>query len=286
MLDRFEIHPDYRHALEQAGLADFETIMACQHVQWVGRHSRRDVVRLGIQVGDERRQIYLKRDYRPRFKDLFAGLLNGWGWATKALWEWRAIHALRAAGIGCAEPIGMGQRGLVRPRGFLILAEFPDAIPLGEALNSASLADRRLLIAALAGEVARLHDAGFDQPDLYAKHVWVARREGDWQILLLDFQRTRHRRFVDWRHRLRDLAALNSTLANDVASTRDRLRFLRRYLQLAGRPARLGRIAARLARRTQRLIDLPVIARRRAFSPLTDQRRELGTLATDADTQS
>jgi hypothetical protein len=58
-------------------------------------------------------------------------------------------------------------------------------------------------------------------------------------VVLIDWQRTRRHRRVRWPVRLRELAALNVTVADELASARDRLRCLRAYLTsaLGGRPS-------------------------------------------------
>jgi hypothetical protein len=78
--------------------------------------------------------------------------------------------------------------------------------------------------------VARIHSAGFDQPDLYAKHILV-RSTGDGpRFCFLDWQRSRPRRTVSWQRRLQDLAALDASVAETLASDRLRLTFLAAYL--------------------------------------------------------
>ena len=75
--------------------------------------------------------------------------------------------------------------------------------------------------------VAKVHDAGFDHPDLYAKHVLVDRHSGE--IVLLDWQRSRQHRFIAPDRAARDLAALNATLLPPLVGNRERLLFLQAY---------------------------------------------------------
>ena len=53
-------------------------------------------------------------------------------------------------------------------------------------------AERRRFARRLGRELARLHAAGFDHPDLYSKHVLVGPADG--RITLVDWQRSRRRR--------------------------------------------------------------------------------------------
>ena len=120
-----------------------------------------------------------------------------------------------------------------------------------------------------------MHDAGFDHPDLYSKHVLVSSLDG--RISFLDWQRSHVRRFVDWKSRWRDLAALDATLAEELATPRERLACLCAYLRstLAIRVPRffLVRSIRRIETQSQRL------KRRRRI-------RELGQLPLAVGTQN
>ena len=82
--------------------------------------------------------------------------------------------------------------------------------------------------------MAKIHDVGFDHPDLYSKHVLV--HPSTFDIRILDWQRSRRYRRVTDRVRWRDLAALNATVAGDLATTLDRHIALRAYLRRVGAP--------------------------------------------------
>jgi tRNA A-37 threonylcarbamoyl transferase component Bud32 len=95
-----------------------------------------------------------------------------------------------------------------------------------------SVRARRRFARRLGEALAHLHAAGFDQPDLYSKHVLVQPQTGE--ICFLDWQRSLRRRQVSHRHRWHDLAALDATLADDLATSRDRLACLQAYCSYRG----------------------------------------------------
>ena len=87
---------------------------------------------------------------------------------------------------------------------------------------------------ALGREIARLHAAGFRQPDLYSNHVHVAGEPGDFRFAFLDLQRTVQGRQVRLRRRVLDLAALWATLPPRLAGQRDVEVFFDAYLADSG----------------------------------------------------
>src|SRR5262249_46937885 len=99
---------------------------------------------------------------------------------------------------------------------------------------------------------------GFGHPDLYSKHLLVEPRCET--ICVLDWQRSRLRRFVGWRQRWLDLAALDATLADNLVTPRERLRCLRAYLQRCSR--RPGESPVRLRQAVFRILSLEKRLRR------------------------
>src|SRR5205807_933169 len=107
----------------------------------------------------------------------------------------------------------------------------------------------RALAARLCEALAAVHAAGVTHPDLYAKHVLV----GAAGVCFLDWARARRRWVLGWERRWRDLAALDATLADDLASPRERLACLRAYLRRqVGRRVPGLAVAARAVRRHAR----------------------------------
>jgi tRNA A-37 threonylcarbamoyl transferase component Bud32 len=139
-----------------------------------------------------------------------------------------------------------------------------------------SLEMRKTLADVLGRELAKMHDAGFDHPDLFAKHILVSEDLG---ICILDWQRARWRKSVPWRLRMRDLALLDATLHDGLASDRLRLRCMRAYLRATAskevpplvRIARRVRDESARLRREQNLREigqLPIDAKEQQFVPM------------------
>jgi hypothetical protein len=226
-----EIQPQYRDFLKQLGLKNPEDFLNLPSVI-VSGHPDRNVARVKIGSGKSSVGAYLKREHRLPWRDRLANAWAGFGWCSKSYREALMLRAMRHEGVSCPEFLAVGEDG--RGRAFLLVREVPESVDLRTYLRegSFSVPTARGQFARKLGEaLARLHDAGFDHPDLYSKHVLVNSRQSG--VSLLDCQRTRRRQPLTWHTRWHDLAALDATLTDDLAGPRDRLRCLRSYLKAA-----------------------------------------------------
>jgi tRNA A-37 threonylcarbamoyl transferase component Bud32 len=227
-----EIAPRYRAALARRGLSSAHTFLDWPGVVLSG-HPSRHVLRVEADADC----FILKKEHRVPWRDRLAGVLAGFGWSSKSVREARLLDKLHAAGVPCPEVVAVGEHG---SQAFLLLGEQHGMRDLRTYLAGAiDAAERRALAAALGAELARVHAAGFDQPDLYAKHILVRPGPSGFDLCFLDWQRSQLRRTVSWPRRLRDLAALDASLAERLASDRLRLVCLRAYMRgIASPPLR------------------------------------------------
>lgn len=243
------LNPDYEEFLCRQGLTDFASVQALPAMIVCG-HPDRHVAQVTLGQGTTAIRAFLKREHRVRWRDRLANAWAGFGFVSKSYREALLLSRLRQAGIGCPEVLAAGEDP--RGRAFVLLRELTGTQDLRFFLRDrlTSAQQRRRFAYHLGRGLARLHDAGFDQPDLYSKHVLV--RPDDQEISFLDWQRSRYRRRVSWCRRCRDLAALDATLAEDLATSRDRLACLRAYLRTSGHTRK---VVLQIRRHSQRLLQ-------------------------------
>lgn len=191
-------------------------------------------------------RFYLKKEFAVRWHDRFRNAWHGFGWCATAVREAATLRAVRDAGIGCPEVAAFGEDSR---RAFVLTCDESAMTELRMMLPTLSDVDRNRLADSLGRELAKMHDAGFDHPDLFAKHILAAPDGDTYRLCILDWQRSRRRKAVSWRLRCHDLAVLDATLHESLASDRLRLRFLRSYLHATGQAAPpLGRLANQIRR--------------------------------------
>lgn len=174
--------------------------------------------------------------------------------ATRAL---RGAALLRAAGFSCPRPLLATERrqfGAVRAS-YL----FCEALGGAETMSAVALrggrpnfVHRRRVLAAVAREVRRLHDAGLFTCDMQETNLMLEEGDGGLEIYFVDLEDFRRPLWLSRRHRLLNLVHLDRSIGRFLRPAQ-RLRFL--YVYLGGRPPRreARRIVGRLLKIRQRL---------------------------------
>ena len=235
-----EVHPDF--AVRLAGATATELLELPGEV--VSGHPDRHVVRVELPGWD--RALYLKRQHRVTWRERLRQWRDGFGWRSRCGREVELLKQLDTAGLPSPRWVAHGEDG--SGRAFLLVEELTDHVELrslarGFAACGVAAAAATPQAANLGRAVAALHDAGFDTPDLTAKHVFVDPAGG---VTLIDWQSARRLRVVPAAARVRALAALHASLADHLATPRQRLDFLRAYRRASGLPIR-ARAVERLA---------------------------------------
>jgi tRNA A-37 threonylcarbamoyl transferase component Bud32 len=243
------VSPAYRDVLARQGLASAEDFLHLAGVIYSG-HPDRHVILVTLGDGPEALPVFLKKEHRVPWRDRLANAWAGSGLVSQSWREFQLLQTLRDAGIGCPEPLAVGEAD---GRAFLLLRAVEGSQDLRTFLHEHAGQPRlrRMVARQLGQAVARIHRAGFNHPDVFSKHVlahWDHAR-GMAEFHFLDWQRSRCRRRLSWARRWRDLAALDATLASDLASAGDRLACLEAYLGSCGKAGGSLRRAVRGVRR-------------------------------------
>lgn len=214
------INPRFCDRIAALGLTTVNHFLSLQGLIISG-HTDRHVVR--VTLGGQ--TAYLKREHRVRLGDRLGSTLAGFGWVSMSLREAELLTELRRAGLGAPDWIAAGEDD--RGRAFVLVEELPEVVDLREMIDQLSAGDRRRLAQSLGRALAAYHEAGFDQPDLYAKHILV--HPHTLAIHLIDWQRSRRSGRITARRVVRDLAALDATLPAETVTDRERVACLRAY---------------------------------------------------------
>lgn len=231
------VHPRYRSWLARCGLTTSQAMLALPG-EIVSGHPNRHVMQVTVKSASGTRSLFLKREHAVGWRVRRKNRLADYGRVSRSEREAKVLERLEAAGLPGPHWVAYGEDGA--GRAFLLVDELTGYRELREMLSDTALSpvDRRTLATRLGEALADLHAAGFDTPDLAAKHVFV--RPGSFSVTLLDWQSSgAGGKPAD------ALAALHASLAEWLATPRERLRALRAYRRRLGASAPRFSLAAR-----------------------------------------
>jgi len=261
-----EVHPKYREAFAAARLMTAETLLTLPG-EVVSGHPDRHVMRVELPNG---KIGYLKRQHRVSRFERLKQKLAGFGWSSRCIREAKVLKQLEREGLPGPQWIAFGEDG--DGRSFLLVEELSDSLELRPFLNDSalSLVERNRLAEKIGQSIAELHAAGFSTPDLSAKHVLVD--PATFAITLIDWQNARHR---EGEAPAEPLAALHASLAESLASPRERLRMLWAYSRVCSRSGmklpRFSQLVRSLRTESERIANRRSIRDQREGTPV-DQR--------------
>lgn len=178
-----------------------------------------------------------KAGARRRLADAFRG--------SPARRAWTAGRRLIASGIGAALPLAfLEQRALGAPmRSLLVSLDLRDVPTAADRLRDPE--KREATLSALADLAVALHRSGAIHGDLRAQHVHL-----DTRPRLIDLESVRfHARLSD-AQRINDLAQLNASIADDLASEPERRAAFDRYASALPFDADDADVLAQIERRS------------------------------------
>lgn len=204
----------------------------------------------------------------PRWR-WWLGLSGAKAYGQEALNEWRKIQELHRLGFRTARPIAAGwkwARSSGAIRSFVMTAEIGDATPGVDYWRTSTHLQRRRLIERIAGFARQFHQAGFIHKDFYLSHLFVAERNGELDLTLIDLQRVLGPSSFRARWLCKDIGSMMFSLERAGANRISALRLFTLY-RGAGRSSKTDkrflrhalRRVAWLHRRTARVASRAVL---------------------------
>ena len=220
------VHPRYRAWLKKCGVEHAEDLFRLPG-EIVCGHPDRHVAKVSLGRGHSQRFAYLKREHQVSWRTRIRNKLAGFGPVSRAEREAATLRTLEGAGLPGPQWLAYGEDACGRAA--LLVDELVGAVELREFLaeKPLSAADRCWLAEKAGRALAELHEAGFSTPELAAKHLFI--HPDTLAVTLLDWQSAPLPRPLTSAERVRQLANLTASLAENLAGPRERLRFLWAY---------------------------------------------------------
>jgi heptose I phosphotransferase len=230
--DQYFVEPEYQSILAANHLANANDLLSLIGGTVVRAMPGRTTRRIELNLPDgSKLASYLKcYEYELSWLQRWLGLTNGAENGLESLNEWRQILALRKLGFRTAAPIAAGWEQVGNKiRSFVMTAEIIGAVSGYEFWAASNDFKRRNFIPRLADLARRFHQAGFIHKDFYLGHIFVAERNDELELTLIDLQRVMGPRKFRARWLLKDFGSMLFALQKAGAKRAGQLRFFKLY---------------------------------------------------------
>jgi len=231
---QYFVQPEYESLLLANHLENAGDLLALAGGTVVRLMPGRITRRIELNRPDGSKQsAYLKcYEYKLSWPQRWLGLASGAENGLESLNEWRQILVLHNLGFRTAAPIAAGwqQTGKAGTiRSFVMTAEISGAVSGYDFWAASNVSQRRAFIPQLADLARRFHEAGFIHRDFYLGHIFVAERQNELELTLIDLQRVMGPCHFRTRWLLKDFGSMLFALEKAGAKRAGLLRFFKLY---------------------------------------------------------
>lgn len=235
---KVEFAKDWAQVFDKAGLESLEDFFEFSAGQTINKNKKREVIAMTLPAAGGEKELFMKRFFKPHFKDMLFTIRNFGSLCSQAACEWKNAELLLRHGIATYHPVCYGQQmhlGLEKKS--FIITEKIKGLPLTDfvAANWLNLAqsEKEKIITAIAKFIRKIHNARISLPDLYLWHIFMTKTPSADDITEDDFaviDLHRMRINVSNRNaRIRDLGALNFSMSEKYFDDNLREFFLNAY---------------------------------------------------------
>lgn len=192
---------EYKDIFSDNGLSDFEDFMHYQKGEIVNKNTKRDVLQFSLETDSGEKTFFMKRFYKPHFKDmLFTWRVFGKP-CSQALCEWNNADILLENEIDTYKPVCFGEHKIcVIERESFLVTEKLDGVCLTDFISKhwdkMNDAQKENILTAAAQTSANIHNSGINFPDLYIWHFFITptktTESEDYKLAVIDLHRMEH----------------------------------------------------------------------------------------------
>lgn len=235
-MEKIEFSKDWANLFSQNGLRTVDDFFEFNKGEIINRNSKRNVMTFELEDDNGKERFFMKRFYKPHFKDMLASFMNFKKICSQACTEFNNVQKLSEIAIPSYEPVCFGRvmQGPIEKRSVFITRELPGVCLtdyLAEKWNTFTRPEKETLLTEMVALMVRAHKAKLSLPDIYVWHYWVMADQPNFSLGKIDLHMTKHNASVN--DQIRDLGALHFSMNNNYFTEEDREFVLDKYFELS-----------------------------------------------------
>ncbi|MHC4076081.1 MAG: lipopolysaccharide kinase InaA family protein [Planctomycetota bacterium] len=259
-MKKITFEDNWQQFFAEFGLKTFDDFFEYSDAKTINKNNKRDVSILTLGSSFAGRFFFMKRFYKPHYKDVIAAWCGfGWG-SSQAFLEWQNARLLLQNGINTYKPVLFGED---MKCGFekrsILVTEKLNAQPMTEFVaenwRQFSSEEKEKLVTDLGGFVRRIHEAKISLPDLYLWHIFITQvSDKSCEFSVIDLHRMK-RNVSDRNCQLRNLGRLDHSMTDKYFDEKMRQLLIKSYAgsnwpgSLAVLGAKVGKFSRAVSRK-------------------------------------
>ncbi len=185
-----------------------------------GGNSRRNVVSFSLGPDSQKKTFFIKRFFRPHFKDVLFARRNVGESCSQGRYESESARFLLGNDIESYRPVCYGEEKKwgIETKSFVVTEELASACLsdfVRENWHTLERPQQEKIVAGLGAFVRRIHVLNVSLPDLYVYHIYITESAaGDYQFAVIDLHRM-SRNVTNKNQKIRNLGRLHHSMLDD-----------------------------------------------------------------------
>jgi tRNA A-37 threonylcarbamoyl transferase component Bud32 len=185
----------------------------------MGGNSRRNVVPFSLGPDSKKKNFFIKRFYRPHFKDIVFARRNIGESCTQGRYEWENARFLIDNGVESYRPVCYGEERKwgIETRSFVVTQELQSPCLsdfIREKWHTLERSQQEKIVADVGAFVRRVHALNVSLPDLYVYHIYVTENAGEYDFAVIDLHRM-SRNVTSRNRKLKNLGRLHHSMLDE-----------------------------------------------------------------------
>ena len=186
----------------------------------IGGNSRRNVVSFSLGPDSRKKNFFIKRFFRPHFKDIIFARRNIGESCSQGRYEWESARFLINNGVESYSPVCYGEEKKlgIETKSFVVTEELQSACLsdfVREKWHTLERSQQERIVAGMGAFVRRIHALNVSLPDLYVYHVYITESPGgDYEFAVIDLHRM-SRNVTNKNQKLKNMGRLHHSMLDD-----------------------------------------------------------------------
>ncbi len=218
----------------ESGLKSFDDFFEHLTAETIGANTKRSVITFSLGADSHKKQFFMKRFYRPHFKDMFFTRRNLGESCSQGRYEWENARLLLDGGIDTYRPVCFGEKNIwgLETKSFIVTEELQAQCLtdfVRQEWHSFRQQQKEKIMTGLVAFVRRIHALNISLPDLYVWHIFLTENAGgEYDFAVIDLHRM-SRNVTNKNRKIKNLGRLHHSMLDSYFDEKLKRLFIESY---------------------------------------------------------